>query len=531
MDPEVWLVTDCGSTTSKSIVFANTSGHWRMVDWAVMPTTVEAPHADVTVGVLQSIAILTERGTLPRTDTSDQFPEKFLATSSAGGGLRVALVGLTKEITAALLHEAALHAGAIITATISLDDDDTIDQRLARLREAAPDIVILAAGFAASLPAAFSDLIALLQDAALTSRVDASLRIPLIFSGSELLCAQVALLEKNYDLFTVAPVAVSANKKNLIPTEHKIHQLFLESVMEHAPGYRKLLAEVSYPIAPTPVAVTKILDAYSATYRQKLICIDMGGATTDVFSTGPQGIVRTVSSNIGMSYSSFYVLQNAGLGAFRKYLPRSISNERIEASIFNKMLRPTTIPDDAIEQQIEYALCRVGLNLSHEAHLQIVKRTTERQSTFSIDNIFSQNAERQVVEYDRVIASGGVFSHCPEPEEIPWMIADGLSLTAITEIFVDAVFMLPHLGMLYDVRPEASLEILEQQCLQAIGIVVLIASRDALSVNGQQVDFNRKLRRQVLPFNSPITSIRTAQSEKVFHSKHCKIFLELRDIC
>jgi uncharacterized protein (TIGR01319 family) len=527
MESETWLVTDCGSTTSKSIVFSNKDGHWQMVDWAVMPTTVEAPHADVTVGVLQTIEILKDRGVLSQCDGVHQFPERFLATSSAGGGLRVALIGLTKEITTACLHEAALHAGAIVTVIISLDDDDTLDKRLEKLRTASPDIVMLAAGFSEAMPAAFPELIALLQDAALRSRVDSSLLLPLIFAGSQSLEPQLKLLEKHYDLYTAAPIAPSSSKKNLLPTEHKVHQLFLESVMEHAPGYRKLLSEVSYPIAPTPVAVTKILEAYSTTYRQKLICIDMGGATTDVFSTGAQGIVRTVSSNIGMSYSSYYVFQNAGVAAFRKYLPHSITNERIEASIFNKMLRPTTIPDDPIEQQIEYALCRVGLELSHKAHLQIVKRADERQSTFSIDNIFAQNAERHVVAYDRVIASGGVFSHCPDPEEIPWMIADGLSLNEMTEIFVDAVFMLPHLGMLYDVRPEASLEILEQQCLQRIGIYVPIAVRDTLYLNGQNIAFDRKRTRQVLKFHQPILSIQTGRSEKHFSAMHQNIFLEL----
>jgi uncharacterized protein (TIGR01319 family) len=529
MEREAWVVTDCGSTTSKSIVFSNDNGNWRMIDWAVSPTTVEAPTADVTYGVKNSFQSLNEREGTKLLYNESGFPKNFLATSSAGGGLRVAVVALTKEITGEYLIEAALHAGAIISAVISLDDNDSMDVRIEKLRDAMPDILIVAAGFKNSVPAGVIELVALIKDAALVSRLDALIKIPLIFAGSKYVTQQLDILKESYELFSVETIAVSAREKSLLPTEEKIHTLFLESVMEHAPGYKKLLSHVSIPILPTPVAVSKILEAYSIHKSEKLLCIDMGGATTDIFSTGLTGIDRTVSSNVGMSYSSYYVFEKVGIAGFRKYLPLHISDEQIEASIFNKMLRPTTIPSDANEQEIEYALCRLGLEISYTSHVKIISRARQQKNKLSIENIFSQNNQVESASYDRIIASGGVFSHCPNPDLIPWILADGLSLSGISEIVVDKVFMLPHLGMLYQIRPDASMHILEQDCLGAIGIFISIKKNDEIIVNSEKLIFNNNHRRQILEFKDGISVIKYKQKEKYFSLKFNKIYLEIVD--
>jgi hypothetical protein len=53
-DPSEFCITDVGSTTTKALLFLRQAGTWRSYRYET-PTTVEKPHEDVTVGVLQSL--------------------------------------------------------------------------------------------------------------------------------------------------------------------------------------------------------------------------------------------------------------------------------------------------------------------------------------------------------------------------------------------------------------------------------------------------------------------------------------------
>ena len=59
-DINVILATDCGSTTTKSILIEKINGEYRLTFRGEAPTTVEAPFEDVTRGVLNAIMELEE---------------------------------------------------------------------------------------------------------------------------------------------------------------------------------------------------------------------------------------------------------------------------------------------------------------------------------------------------------------------------------------------------------------------------------------------------------------------------------------
>ena len=108
------LVTDCGSTTTKALLFEDTPSGWRQTCRGEAPTTVEAPVADVTVGALNAFAEVQELSGRQILDaqaeeSSPPFLEQggdraggidlYLSTSSAGGGLQIVVAGIVKEMT------------------------------------------------------------------------------------------------------------------------------------------------------------------------------------------------------------------------------------------------------------------------------------------------------------------------------------------------------------------------------------------------------------------------------------------------
>jgi activator of 2-hydroxyglutaryl-CoA dehydratase len=59
-DLSVVLATDCGSTTTKAILFEKTTDGWRATYRGEAPTTVEKPVADVTIGATNAFLEIEE---------------------------------------------------------------------------------------------------------------------------------------------------------------------------------------------------------------------------------------------------------------------------------------------------------------------------------------------------------------------------------------------------------------------------------------------------------------------------------------
>ena len=120
------------------------------------------------------------------------------------------------------------------------------------------------------------------------------------------------VIQEGFDLTVVDNLRPVLERENLGPARDAIHDLFLEHVMAHAPGYDKLIEWTDAPIMPTPGAVGNILQTIARERGINVVGVDIGGATTDVFSVFDGTFNRTVSANLGMSYSIFNVCAEAG---------------------------------------------------------------------------------------------------------------------------------------------------------------------------------------------------------------------------
>ena len=100
--------------------------------------------------------------------------------------------------------------------------------------------------------------------------------------------------------------------------------------MAQAPGYKKLMSWTGAPIMPTPAAVGSIFQTIARKEGINLIGVDIGGATTDTFSVFDGVFNRTVSANLGMSYSISNVLAEAGLERILRWVPFEVEEEDIK---------------------------------------------------------------------------------------------------------------------------------------------------------------------------------------------------------
>lgn len=486
------LATDCGSTTTKAILIEQTDRGYRLSVRGEAPTTVEAPFDDVTVGVINAVREVEElsgrkligpegRIITPQRDHGEGV-DLYLSTSSAGGGLQMTVAGVVKAMSAESAQRAALGAGAIVIDVIAVDDGRKEYQKVERIRQLRPDMILMSGGTDGGTTTHLVELAEMLVAADPKPRLGIGMTLPVIYAGNKDAFPAVAeLLKDRVALRQVPNLRPTLEQENLIPAREAIHELFLEHVMQQAPGYSKLSQWVSTGIMSTPNAVGKIMQTIAAQRNITVLGVDIGGATTDVFSVfrneaGEPVFNRTVSANLGMSYSICNVLSEAGTANIERWLPFPLPEADLRNQLRNKMIRPTTIPQRLADLHLEQAVAREALRLACEHHKSLARGLTGIQTQRTIGEALDQKATGatlvNMMSLDMIVGSGGVLSHAPRRAQAALMMMDAYQPEGVTLLTVDSIFMMPQLGILSTVHPQAATEVFERDCLIYLGTCV-----------------------------------------------------------
>ncbi|MBX3306795.1 MAG: glutamate mutase L, partial [Nitrospira sp.] len=308
-------------------------------------------------------------------------------------------------------------------------------------------------------------------------RFGVTYKLPLIYAGNKEAQPQVKkILGEKSALVVTENIRPVLERENLAPARNKIHDLFLEHVMQQAPGYKKLMEMAGAPIMPTPAAVGLIMEAIAKREHLNLIGVDIGGATTDVFSVFEGAFNRTVSANLGMSYSVSNVLAEAGLTNIMRWVPFTIDEQTLRNRIKNKMIRPTTIPQTLDELQIEQAIAREALRLALIHHKSLATGLKGVQQERTISDVFEQQASGKslidMLKLDLIVGSGGILSHAPRRIQSMLMMVDAYEPMGCTRLSVDSIFMMPHLGVLSTINEQAATDVFVRDCMVYLGTCV-----------------------------------------------------------
>ena len=479
------VATDCGSTTTKAILIEFKENEFRLTHRGEAPTTVETPFEDVTRGVLNAITELEELSGRIILDNEEMiYPsgnnkgiDVYISTSSAGGGLQMMVGGVVRSMTGESAQRAALGAGAIVMDVLASNDKRAYHEKVKRIRELRPDMVLLSGGIDGGTITHVVELAEIVKTANPKPRLGMNFKLPIIYAGNIQARDKIkATLKDSVDLIIAPNIRPTLEKENLKPSRDKIHDLFMEHVMAQAPGYNKLMKWVNHPIMPTPGAVGEIIKKIAKVEKISVVGVDIGGATTDVFSVFDGEFNRTVSANLGMSYSICNVLAESGVENVSRWVPFNIDSTELTNSIANKMIRPTTIPQSLEDLKIEQALAREALRLSFEQHKEFAVSLKGIQQERTISDTFDQKLTGETIvdmkNLDLIVGSGGVLSHAPRRSQAMRMLIDSLLPEGITEIAVDSIFMMPQLGVLSTFHEKAALQVFKKDCLIKLGTCI-----------------------------------------------------------
>ena len=487
------LATDCGSTTTKAILIQKIDGEYRLTHRGEAPTTVEAPFEDVTRGVLNAVMEIEElagRKILEGDDImspqkGDEGVDIYISTSSAGGGLQMMVAGVVKSMSGESAERAALGAGSIVMDVMASNDGRLPHEKIKRIRELRPDMILLSGGIDGGTISHVVELAEILHAANPQPRLGQNYKLPVIYAGNKMAQNQIReTLGDMVDLDSTENIRPVLERENLEPSRDKIHDLFMEHVMQQAPGYKKLMSWTDAPIMPTPGAVGSLIEMIAEKENITVVGVDIGGATTDIFSVFQGKFNRTVSANLGMSYSICNVLAESGLDNVLRWVPFDIDRKELTNRIGNKMIRPTTVPQSLEELFIEQAIAREALRLSFIQHKEFATSLKGVQKERTISDAFDQSSSGEslvnMMDLDLLVGSGGVLSHAPRREQSARMLIDSFMPEGITQLAVDSIFMMPQLGILANIEKEdlaeearkAAMEVFHKDCLIRLGTCI-----------------------------------------------------------
>jgi hypothetical protein len=415
---------DIGSTCTKAALVAVPSGE--LLATGQSPTTPD----DVVRGVLAATA---------------GWPDApVLACSSAGGGLRLAVVGYEVLISAEAGHRAALSAGArvvhVAAGRLSAADLD-------RLWAARPDVVLLVGGTDGG------EASVLRHNAAALAGTGRS--VPVVLAGNGAVRDEVAAVLRDGGL----PVRATANVLPDIgrlepePARGAIRAVFLEHViggdrLSSDPRLRRWVRAVTPDAVLAGVTVLAALRA--AEPAPGVVVVDVGGATTDVYSL-PGADAEQASLGreaVGVPARRRTVEGDLGVAASVADLRAAAAAEGLHTPAESRALL-TTVSSARLSADPHV------LALGEAAATVALRRHLRAEAAYGPGGAGARGA-------GLVVLSGGVFRHA-EPAAVDAVVAriaadrgGAAGVLAGATVVVDRRYVLAAAGLLAADHPDAA---------------------------------------------------------------------------
>lgn len=390
------------------------------------------------------------------------------ACSSAAGGLRMIASGLVPELTSEAAKQASLGAGAKIVKVYSFELTEDDIEEIDRLR---PDIFLLVGG----TDGGNSDCIR--HNAQMLAACKAD--FPVIIAGNRTAARACQRSLEGRQTFICENVMPKFGVLNIQPAQECIRALFLNRIIQ-AKGLSHASKLISGILMPTPSAMMRAMQLLAEGCEGEegigeLMALDVGGATTDVYSIAdgmpkeggtvykglPEPYVkRTVEGDIGMRYSIGGIVEAASLKKVASLA--ELTPERAQALIDDLAEHTEKVPDSEETERLDYALACCACETAARRHAGYMEETYNMTGKVFVQTGKDLRTVRQMV------VTGGSLIHTKRTGEIAshafYDPADPMSLRPIkARVLVDRRYILAAMGLLSEYEPQTALRIMKKE--------------------------------------------------------------------
>ncbi|MBE5773348.1 MAG: MutL protein [Clostridiales bacterium] len=389
--------------------------------------------------------------------------------SSAAGGLRMITSGLVPELTAEAARQASLGAGAKVLKVYSfqLTEDD-----IEEIMQINPDIFLLVGG----TDGGNSECI--LHNAKMLATVD--FKFPVVIAGNRSAVRECERILAGHEVYICENVMPKFGVLNIESTQKQIREIFLKKIIQ-AKGLTKAASLIQGILMPTPSAVMKAMNLLAQGCEGEigigdLIAVDVGGATTDIYSmcdgmptasnTVYKGLPepyakRTVEGDIGMRYSIHGIVEAAGI---RRVCQLSGLTEARVAELVDMLSKNTElVPEPGSElEKLDFALASLAIETAVSRHAGTM------EETYTLMGLTYVQAGKDLRPVRQVIVTGGCLIHTTRTAEIAshalYSVATPMSLRPEkATIRVDRHYILASMGLLSEYYPQIALRIMKKE--------------------------------------------------------------------
>ena len=451
------LLIDFGSTYTK-LTAVDVDAEC-ILGTAAAYTTVQT---DINEGLNEGLRLLEEK-------TGKLQYEKCYACSSAAGGLRMITSGLVPELTGEAAKLASLGAGAKVVGVYAfqLTEDDLED-----IQAAKPDIFLLVGGTDGG------NTECILHNAKALATLKPE--FPIVVAGNRTATRQCQRILEGCEVYLCPNVMPRFGVLQIEPTQKQIREIFLNRIIQ-AKGLSKAAELLSDIMMPTPSAVLQAVELLAQGYEGEggigeLICVDVGGATTDVYSVAdgmpeqmqtvfkglPEPYAkRTVEGDIGMRYSIQGIVDAAGIDRVCKL--SGLSRKRAEELVAYLKEHTETVPagDDELEK-LDFALASLAIEEAVRRHAGTI------EETYTMMGLTYVQEGKNLTRVKNIVVTGGSLIHTERTEQIAsnalYSPAQPASLRPKqANVLVDRTYMLAAMGLLSSYYPKTALAIMKKE--------------------------------------------------------------------
>ncbi|CAI9407529.1 glutamate mutase L [Nocardioides sp. T2.26MG-1] len=432
-EPGVAVCVDFGSTFTKATLVDLAAG--RVVAAASHPTTIDT---DVLDGYDVCLAALVAED--PRAGDAP-----VLACSSAGGGLRIAVVGNEELVTAEAGRRVALSSGGKVVSVVAA---------AGRVPEDAaggggghptrPDVVLLTGG----TDGGNSEVLL----SAARGLVAGSWRGPVVVAGNVEAQAEVSAMLGDVPHVLAANVVPRIGELAPESARAAVREMFLAHVI----GGKHLSRRTDFAAMVRGATPDVVLTGVEVLARSvgDVVVVDVGGATTDVHSVveldpdsvgrevvATTRVARTVEGDLGMRWSALTTVAD---------LPE------LAAAAQRRHDDPGFLPGTDAERDADEAIARAAVGLALRRH------AGRSKVVVSPEGRVVERTGKDLRRAGLLVGSGGVLRH-GRPGVAQRVLAGstgevegGWQLPRAPRVVVDTDYVLAAVGLLADEHPEAA---------------------------------------------------------------------------
>lgn len=464
------LSADFGSVTTRLVLFDVVDGEYRLVARADSQTTLGTPVDDISAGLTRLLremgqslgrAFVAPNGLLIMPEAPDRSGvDLFVTTASAGRPLRAVLVGLLPNFSLKSAQEALTTAYIEPVGSLDLYSQGGEESHLNTILLAKPDLILVVGGTDGG---AQQPLLPLLKAVRTALKVtDESVRPTVVFAGNQSL---VPLIREQ--LGDVTRVLVAPNvRPNLETQALEGAQLALSQAYDTAKerfgsGFNTVATMSQTGILPTAQSYSLMAEYLSKIEQDaNVMAVDMGSGSSVMVGVF-NGVASTrINPRKGLGHSAKAMLDLVGADAIRMWLPFYATDQEIQHYALNKTLRPHTLPMTLRDLALEHAFLRAGLR-------DMVKNARALWQGTALSG--------ELPPVQKILVGGSALTRNGTPAYDMMLIADCLQPSGITDIFADPYGVIPAVGALATLHPEATVQLMDAKNLEYLGTLISVS--------------------------------------------------------